>query len=377
MEIDMPRIHITMLGVSGSGKTSFISGLSHSMVKDQVKMNNVLLKLIGLENDGKVHEVTPLKQIKLLEDFQIREVMDGTKEKTSMSQDFNFPGTSVSQVLEFHLRITNKEALNELFVPINLFDYKGGLITGGEVLQKEKNEVYFEDNPEALLSEVRNADVILIVVDSILLVNYASDIDLCKIKTGAEHINMIINYLSTIMSQRGVTIITVLSKTDSTEIPEEYKENGFEKLCSLAKNVLSGIYEYVPFLEKTRGWVFGMIPVTALGEGNSIMSYENGGYRCKIKNVAAIKQKNIDVALLFAIYNALKNRYEKYRQKVEEYERMMQEAKKIGFDRKARKLRAKEVEAEYIEKKNWMDGCKICCQVLGQNFDELFCKEVK
>lgn len=349
---NMKRIKVTMLGISGSGKTSFISGLYHSLVSGTVKKNGSLTSLIGLEDDGTVHATTGLSTSQLLENYKIKEVMSA------------FSGTFETQDFNFNLRLIDK-GMREQFVPIHVFDYKGGLLMD------------LEDESEILLNQVKNSDAILIMLDAIMLTHYADDMFKCKEITGADHMNMIMNSLSTVMNKKGVTILTVLTKTDSNAIPDVYKADDFLKLKELAKEALDTVFAFSEFQSSTKNWKYGIIPVTALGEGNSNTEEIPGGFKCEIKEGANVKQKNIDTALLYAIYNSVESRIKEYEDDVKNLEEVIAASKKFGFDRKARKKEAEVAKIEMDAKQEWINVLNGAKNTMAENFVDDFVAEIK
>lgn len=53
-------------------------------------------------------------------------------------------------------------------------------------------------------------------------------------------------------------------------IPEDLKENNFEGLYKLALDTLDPIKDQSEYMAANYNWNFSIIPVTAIGKGNSV-----------------------------------------------------------------------------------------------------------
>lgn len=358
----MKRLKVTMLGISGSGKSSFFSGLYHSMVTGAVLApdGKTVIALNGLEDDGKVHGTTGLSTAQIMEQYKIRNIMSN-REGTWNTENFNFA-----------IDVIDRNNIT-YSLPLYIFDYRGGLLTDIDTDDDEEEAT-------VLMEKVKDSDAVLILLDSIKLANNANNLLECKERVGADRINIIMKSMIQQMQQNGVTVLTLLTKTDSDRIPDQFKVDGYAKLCELAKNVLDGIYSYSSMLIQSRGWSFNIIPITAVGEGNSTTKTipgTIGEYVCELNVGASPKQKNIDLSLIYAIYKTLFCRIEQYDAMIRGCAEKIVNAKKIGFDRKARLREAELAKEKMLQYVDWKNLCENTSNVISEAFSQKFTEEIK
>ncbi len=108
----------------------------------------------------------------------------------------------------------------------------------------------------------------------------------------------------------GITITIVLTKSDA--VPDEYKENNYEKLYAKARQVFQGIYDFVDEerakVSSIRPWLYpsAMLAVSIVGEGNAALASEGQGYQLASFNLAGSPEpQNIQYPFLYAIGNEL------------------------------------------------------------------------
>lgn len=348
----MERIKITMLGISGSGKTSFFSGLYHSLIAGTVKSKDktTMVNLIGLDDDGGIDRLTGLSTAQIMEQYKISNVM-GNREGTWEISDFNFK-----------LEIIDRQS-KQYEVPIHIYDYRGGLLQ----VTRDEDE---KEEAEILMTKVINSHVLLIMADAIQLTNNAHNSVRRKEKTGADKINTIMKSLIKSMRKESVTVLLLLTKSDSEKIDQSYKMDGYKKMRELAKETFDSVFAYSELLKKERNWNFGIVPITAVGEGNVNTRYIEGASRfiCELKNDADPQQKNIDNALLYSVYQTLKNRMHNYERKIEECTAVIQQGKKFGFDFFERRQAAENMKVEKSKLLKENEVCAKSAMILNEAF---------
>lgn len=290
----MEPIRISLLGISGSGKTSFLAGLNVAFRTSLVGEQDVIASLVRTFGDDNI-SIT-----------DIFKVMNHPNENT-IEGAMGASGTRVRNNINYVFGI-NFDDLKK--IPTNVIDYEGGWISGVDVPP---------DDADIVMDFLLDSNVIFIIMDGIILANEQEN--LIEKKTGALNINLILNRLMMDKDKkRDVSVVTVLTKTDSICIDSKYKENNFEKLCDKAKQIL-GVYSpaVINRMKREYGWDFSMIPVTLVGENNSVTKKDNNGnYFSFIKEGAIPKQKNIDIAYLYGVKNSLDKKCVSYKKEIEE-----------------------------------------------------------
>jgi len=352
----MERCKITMLGISGSGKSSFFSGLYHSLITGTVKSkdNTTMVNLIGLDDDGEVHRLTGLSTAQVMQQYKISNIM-GNREGTWETEDFNFK----LEIMDRQMKTYN--------IPIHIFDYKGGLL---------QNVSSDDDKAEAeiLMTKVIDSHVILIMADAIQLANNAHNLIRRKEKTGADRINPVLKSLLPLMRKESVTVLLLLTKSDSERIDQSYKKDNYKKLRELARETFDTVFAYSEMLKREKNWNFGIVPITAVGEGNVNTRYIEGASRfvCELKNDANPKQENIDNVIIYAVYQSLKNSMNQLEKEIEECTDVIARCKKFSLNFRERKELSERKERECRKLMRESELCSRSALVLNEGFASEF-----
>lgn len=271
------RMRITMLGSTGSGKTSFLSGVYQTMMANSYQG----LSLVPSGNvDQAFEQIGQIADIALISrpnyDFA-----DGTLEPTI------FPLT---------LQRENKDICD-----FDFMDYAGGDVKG--MAPRKKGEAI---TPQArvLRNQLLASDAILVFVDALLLCQGHNKEDWEK-ATGADLINSFFKILVREIGSRPLTVLFILTKTDDERIPASMKKNNFASLTERAIQAFGGVYDSVQW-NISKGWSFGVIPVSAIGEGNyklCAMTDAEGKeiQRPVVREGRSPKPYNIETTMLYAI----------------------------------------------------------------------------
>ena len=151
------KVKIVALGASGTGKTSYLAGIFQQFLgrayrsRKQESQDNrfrVELAKLTVENEDKTGF------IQNLEDFT-----------TLKKMFYSLEGTKFDETYEINLSVGDKNG--SVVVPIELYDYKGGLSVINDV---ENNE----QDIAKLLEELETADIIYILVDSTIAQQYGT-----------------------------------------------------------------------------------------------------------------------------------------------------------------------------------------------------------
>jgi GTPase SAR1 family protein len=348
-------IKITLLGLSGSGKTSFLSGVWQAFIDGGVTgTDGSLLNVTCSEGDaficGDNAKSIGFNLGQLKDQFWIRRNMAsqskdgrigsaaaGTVEMTqvNLNWDVEAPGARYSQ-------------------PIRITDYRGGLLS----LNRENVTEMDEEEISTLADELYDSEVILILLDGIKLAQHAGNQSLRKEKTGADRLNVLMNAVMK-KPRRGTVVMVGITKVDSDIIPAKYKEDNYKALCQLACATLDGVYNHAKFMTRY-GWTFAVVPLSAVGEGNSVTQYipEMDDYVCAIKAGADVRQQQIDSAVIYAMRNVFTRRCKDLNREMENHDAKIEEeySKMTLFTSRARRAyieehRKKKSECEAIYNK--------------------------
>ena len=176
---------ITMLGYTGSGKTTYMSAMSQLFVDGDVQ-GFYLRDRPGIQDNK----------------FFIRKAFKGVN---TIFTENRFPdGTSSSTTMYLSLFRSIDYNHNDYIIDIDWIDYRGGMIM--DIAHGNQ-----EDDVAQLSTVLMATDVVLVFVDATILKNETSEY---KIKSliGA---NEIVNVLNDIYNIKPIEIVFLLSKSDS------------------------------------------------------------------------------------------------------------------------------------------------------------------
>ena len=269
------KIRVTMLGISGCGKTSFLSGVYQSLM---VASFRGLSLVTSAEADDSFQQVGRIADIALI---------------NRKGYDFA-DGTLETAIFPLTLQNRGKDVCNFDFT-----DY-----AGGDILDILNAQGDMSSGAKALKNQLLQSDAVLVFADATMLCQGRNVVEWQRL-TGAAKLNPLFNLLSRAMGDRPLTVLFVLTKTDDERIPKEMKANNFAQLSERAVQAFGMIYQIVQDHIQD-GWSFGVIPVSAIGEGNYrlAVSYDLEGkqiVRPVVKEGHAPEPYNIETALVYAV----------------------------------------------------------------------------
>ncbi|MBP3761193.1 MAG: hypothetical protein J6I55_06965 [Ruminococcus sp.] len=284
----MEKIRISMLGGSGTGKTSFFSGVIQSMIVNPIIVGNektrstIMLRAKGvkqsssyfLDDDKSDDLVQSMSNNALLANYLI----DG--------EDVGFGmGTTDSIEFLFDLLINNIPCCE-----IIIADYAGELID-------DPNNEAMVNNLKQLCDNIAESDALIIMADSIIISQHLGNNNLIQRETGARIINMIFPTIRRVIEKRKkpLTTLVALTKSDSPQISEGMTKSNFAAISDVMYN---NIYAstFSSMHRDIDSW--GIIPVSAIGRGN----VDENNYFVENAN---IQQENIDTAIVFSIASSI------------------------------------------------------------------------
>ena len=234
-----------MIGKSGSGKTSFMSGL---------------------------HDVLMLKSIDgfcikpSAEDFKTSIRTLGKFSKISIqNRGFIFPdGTQHTTLWNFDF-LHNHNKVCEF----GWIDYRGGIlddIYSGSITGNEENEI------DELIGHIALSNAVIIFADSILLSLY-DNTEERRYHTGANIIfNILGNYFSH-CNNRNLNIILLLTKTDSDLISDDFIAEDYKKLIAIGVETFGETINLCN--NNSKNWKCAVLPIGVIGRENLKTIVEN------------------------------------------------------------------------------------------------------
>lgn len=263
---------ITMLGTSGSGKTSYMSAMSELFFYDNVNGYSIANR----ENDYNGSAF----------------INKGFNQINSIYNTGKFPsGTSSSIIMPLELKY-----MGQHIIDIDWIDYRGGAI------KELALGVETPQNSE-IFAALMASDVVMIFVDAAELM-VCSNIITARSRVGANEISQL---LKLVLRKKHIDIIFILSKADSSII-------NIRRDFEILKEKIQRIYSN--FFNDTNTSIadYPVIPVGAVGYGNVKTTYEwktnnDGGttliFNNTINNFGNVYPVNVSASFACALLKCL------------------------------------------------------------------------
>ncbi|MDR0222714.1 MAG: hypothetical protein LBI38_04155 [Oscillospiraceae bacterium] len=372
----MESVYITMMGISGSGKTSFLSAVHQTMMNTNISGYDKSGGKISVHfaSGGKVPDTERLRSQLELDDVLIT--------------PGRFPaGTESTRWLHLTLCVNNERICSVYFS-----DYKGGAIGAADNAQLNLEDEDDEATRGVMIERMRQSNVLLVMADAVNLSLYEREFE-CRSKVGANRANAIFSVLSSPggfadsgFSREDLCVLLLLTKSDSEIIPPEDKANNFFRLSQKALKMFSIVESVCALNADKRNWTFGVVPVSAIGEGNVVTVPFGGQYRSEfISDLSKINivPYNIDVVMLFSVCWSLRDAWRKnlLRMKTLEAEAAENAKNAKGFALKRETLEKnqklfteKTAEIGRLKKEN--EKLIFCCDKIDEVFGERFANSI-
>jgi hypothetical protein len=166
---------------------------------------------------------------------------------------------------------------NEFITEFRWVDYQGGAIN-----------IPTDESEEAaqLHADIQESNAVIIVADAFTIATRPR-IEAEMLTSATYVFNLLNNYKFREAARGagmndGISIALVLTKADI--LPEEFKENNYQKLFEQARDVFRGVVDFVEEqraqVSSLRPWLYpaAMIPVSVAGEGNASVVDPGTGY---------------------------------------------------------------------------------------------------
>lgn len=314
-------IRICLIGGSGSGKTALFSGIYQSLVGGVVNVGSganaskITLKVTSIEMNQNFFTTDSENDDEAIK----AAVMAASEMDTNyLIRNYFMDSTSDSTEFAFELRVDNKRCCDMVIT-----DY------AGEILDRPNEAIaeYFD----GVCKNIAESDAIIIIADAAAIAETPNNPTAINNKIYSMRVNAMYDAITDVVidNHRSLTTLIALTKTDHPSIPEGFKRANFSEISRI---LVERSYERTHMATLSSGGSFGVIPVSAIGEGNT-------NEKNHIKPDADIKQKNIDVAIIFCIYNSVARIVNEKENQIQALEA---EFKRIKFDlgKKAKAARA-------------------------------------
>ncbi len=351
-------IRISMIGGSGCGKTSFLSGVIQSMVASDIKFgtgelqSSVSLNAVEIrsssnffvEDDEDSMSVVNIKNASQLDEYLLSDDPDGTNGGFINS-------TTDSMEFLFELIIDNTVCCH-----VAIADY------AGELIDNPNNEA-MKSNLQQLCNNIADSDALIVMADAVKAGENLDNSYAMKRELGANIINMIFPDIKKIILSggRGLTTLVALTKTDNVKIPEMMKRSNFGAISgTFYAEIYSKMFSCMD--KDSDSW--GVIPVSAVGDGNT------DEYNYIIEG-ANITPKNIDTAILFCLASSITKIISEKESQLKE----LRKSKKsmwiaIGAQAKEAKQKVEEEIKKAEQQKSALEKCRNALSTMTGKFSE-------
>lgn len=236
---------VTMLGISGSGKTAYMAALNETLG----------------DGHSSGFQIEPQPEANNPETFL---ATWGKWEALSFySQNgYKWPeGTTKTTWWNFDLR---HRVSRRRVTTFNWIDYRGGIIS--ELVDgKHQNS----EDVTQLVSQIILSNAVIVFADSYKMTKHG--VNRAKHEVGARIISTIFRALQRFYPNRDLIFVIALTKCDAVD--PEWKKNNYEPLIKRGLEVFDSVVE---LCRDNPSWVGGIAPVSAVGEGNVRRTVNNG-----------------------------------------------------------------------------------------------------
>ncbi|MDO5560789.1 MAG: hypothetical protein Q4F95_14510 [Oscillospiraceae bacterium] len=263
----MNNIKISMLGVSGSGKTAFLSGICDTFISDNIQ--------VGDKND---ENIMHLYRILPYNADDLSRTNVGDIRRFSIRSNRSFTSVSTEDTSRYMLSLYDDcVSTHEQLCTISFIDYKGGFI---EELVNEHSDEAVADVRDEILS----SNVILIFADAIKL-SLNDNPGQYNSMFGNEDINTFFN--TNTFTNSSVTVLFILTKDDNVHVSDD------DEL--LTERLRKAFEPAIKIMEHNK-WNIGIIRTSAIGV-NSADPESN-----RLCEDAMIRPYGIDSVIFYSIY---------------------------------------------------------------------------
>lgn len=230
---------VTMVGKSGSGKTTYMAALHEVLGVNRV--NEFYIAPTAADFRDGISKIGQFEQLS----FRFR--------------DFGFPpGTTQSTLWSFDLLHKNKFVSSFEWI-----DYRGGILEEINNPNLDSDETIKAEVDE-LLGHISLSDSVLLFADAITLTSYNNTSER-RLHSGAQVINNLFRLYSIHNPNRKLTLMIILTKADSDLISQEWKQDNYAQLIDIGLDTFDEVVSMTKY--NSPNWKGGIIAIGSVGEG--------------------------------------------------------------------------------------------------------------
>lgn len=318
---------VTMVGISGSGKTTYMSSLYETLGD-------------AGQNDSGFY-IAP----RTVQQFDKAILSIGDFSRFSLVDKLKWPdGTHQTTVWPFTVYHNSK--------PVTYFDwidYRGGILT------EFTDTIDATDIPDTIKSEftdlashIELSNSVILVADSFMLTHY-QNIKEARQRSGARRIHEIFTTYSRIYPNRNLTFVIMLTKADTVD--SRWKSNNYAPLIERGLEVFN---QMVSLCKQNTTWEGGIVPVSAVGEGKVKRTVTLTGdlihpFKSEDKIVGFPEPLNAEHVLFYCLGQTLKQMRIEAQKSIKQREKELSEAlKRASLANKIWSLITRKPDAESI-----------------------------
>jgi hypothetical protein len=230
---------ITMIGKSGVGKTSFMSGMHEALNENSILNFSIIPSASNLSD-----AVTQAGKF------------DAISYKRN---NYSFPpGTQKTTLWSFDLCYASSTICE-----LEWIDYRGGILddmfsSANAELPSRNKEI------EELLGHISISNGVILFADSVMLSRYDDKTERSH-HSGARVINRLLKLFANQYPNRNLSLVIALTKADSELIKVEHKADDYKILIERGKEAFE---EVINLCHLSYGrWYGGILPIGCVGEG--------------------------------------------------------------------------------------------------------------
>ncbi len=325
-----------MVGISGSGKTAYMSSLYETLGDG------------GHSDTG--FSIAP----RSVQQFDKDILSVGDFGRFSLADKYKWPdGTQQTTVWPFTVYYHAK--------PVTYFDwidYRGGILSEiTETLETSDVSDVAKSEIADLASHIELSNAVILVADAFAL-TYYPNVKEARHRSGARRIHEIFAAYSRVFPDRNLTFVIMLTKADTVE--PKWKADNYAPLIERGLEVFN---QTVSLCKQNKTWEGGIVPVSAVGEGNAARSVVPTGdplhpFKSEDKIVGFPMPMNAEHVLFYCLGQTLKQMKIEASKSISQREKELSDVlKKAGLANKVwslitRKPDAMSIAKAIIEEKN-------------------------
>ncbi len=280
---------IAMVGVTGSGKTSFLAALYEQLSVQEFWLNRG--KKTKSNKQSKKHISHSFSMHPTSSNFYDNLLQIGRWEEISFRRNggLEFPeGTQNTTSWSFDLYEKQNEQQN-CVCNIELIDYRGGLISDikpGQLNQETRNQL------ARVARHIQHCKAVILFIDSIQLLYQP----LPSLNTGIDRMYQILDALGRNYPNQELTVLVLLTKADGVAQPQKS-----QNYAPLTQKGIKAIRKIQSVIRRNPLWQGAIAPISAVGEAAKIERVKNDPLKIETTIIEPLTPMNVEHAVFYCI----------------------------------------------------------------------------